>query len=57
MRRIPSDSTRILRITNNTIPAIRIDPTSATIMKDVWTPDGSGDHIIGLNNFRLVYSW
>ena len=42
---------------NNTIPANRIDPTSATIMKDIWTPNGPGDDITGLNNFRLGYSW
>ena len=42
---------------NNTIPANRIDPTSATIMKDIWAPNGPGDDITGLNNFRLGYSW
>ena len=42
---------------NNTIPANRIDPTSAIIMKDIWAPNGPGDDITGLNNFRLGYSW
>ncbi|MBL8235157.1 MAG: hypothetical protein JNL98_42030, partial [Bryobacterales bacterium] len=41
----------------NIIPANRIDPTSAIIMKDIWTPNGPGDDITGLNNFRLGYFW
>lgn len=41
----------------NIIPASRIDPTSATIMKDIWGPNGAGDDITGLNNFRLGYFW
>lgn len=42
---------------NNRIPAARIDPTSATIMKDIWSPNGPGDDITGMNNFRLGYFW
>ena len=42
---------------NNVIPPSRIDPTSAIIMKDIWTPNGPGDDITGLNNFRLGYFW
>ncbi|MBM3787292.1 MAG: carboxypeptidase regulatory-like domain-containing protein [Acidobacteria bacterium] len=41
----------------NIVPASRIDPTSATIMKDIWTPNGAGDDITGINNFRLGYFW
>ncbi len=33
---------------NNAIPANRIDPTSAIIMKDIWAPNGPGDDITGL---------
>ncbi|MEZ5400624.1 MAG: carboxypeptidase-like regulatory domain-containing protein [Bryobacteraceae bacterium] len=41
----------------NVIPANRIDPTAARIMQDIWTPNGPGDDITGLNNFRLNYFW
>ncbi|MFN0101939.1 MAG: carboxypeptidase regulatory-like domain-containing protein [Bryobacteraceae bacterium] len=42
---------------NNIIPGSRIDPTAATIIKDIWSPNGAGDDITGLNNFRLGYFW
>lgn len=41
----------------NRIPASRIDPTSARIMRDIWSPNNPGDDITGLNNFRLGYFW
>jgi len=41
----------------NIIPANRIDPSSATIMKDIWQPNNPGDDITGINNFRLGYFW
>ena len=42
---------------NNVIPQNRIDPTAATIMKDIWGPNGPGDDLSGVNNFKTGYSW
>ncbi|MBI3680346.1 MAG: TonB-dependent receptor [Acidobacteria bacterium] len=39
----------------NVIPKSRIDPVSARIMNDIWTPNGPGDDITGVNNYRLTY--
>jgi hypothetical protein len=41
----------------NIIPASRIDPTAARIMRDIWAPNNPGDDITGINNFRLGYFW
>ncbi|HET8548711.1 MAG TPA: TonB-dependent receptor, partial [Bryobacteraceae bacterium] len=40
---------------DNKIPAARIDRTSARFMKDIWQPNGGGDNITGINNFRETY--
>ena len=42
---------------NNMIPASRIDPTAARIMKDLWGPNGPGDDLAGSNNFKASYPW
>ncbi|MBK9168655.1 MAG: TonB-dependent receptor [Bryobacterales bacterium] len=44
-------STRI-PFAGNLIPASRIDPTSALFMRDIWLPNGPGDNITRVNNFR-----
>ncbi|HZT28566.1 MAG TPA: TonB-dependent receptor [Bryobacteraceae bacterium] len=41
----------------NKIPQNRIDPTSAIFMKDIWQPNGPGDNITHVNNYRLNYPW
>ncbi|MCC6859303.1 MAG: carboxypeptidase regulatory-like domain-containing protein, partial [Bryobacterales bacterium] len=41
----------------NMIPANRIDPTAARIMKDIWAPNGPGDDLTGVNNYKIGYSW
>jgi len=41
----------------NVIPPSRIDPTAALFMRDIWSPNGAGDNITGINNFRTNYSW
>ena len=41
---------------NNTIPANRIDPTSAVMMKDVWKPNSPGVGPRGVNNFLSGYA-
>ncbi|MCB9385148.1 MAG: TonB-dependent receptor [Bryobacterales bacterium] len=42
---------------NNMIPASRIDPTASVFMGDVWAPNGPGDNITRVNNFKLTYPW
>jgi hypothetical protein len=39
----------------NIIPKSRIDPVSAHVMNDIWKPNGPGDDITGVNNYRLTY--
>jgi hypothetical protein len=36
----------------NVIPASRIDPTSKRVLQDLWLPNGPGDDLTGLNNFK-----
>ena len=40
----------------NVIPANRIDPTAARMMKDIWTPNGLGDDVTHSNNYKAGYS-
>ncbi|MBL8237449.1 MAG: carboxypeptidase regulatory-like domain-containing protein [Bryobacterales bacterium] len=44
-------------IPGNVIPASRIDATAARFMKDIWGPNGPGDNVTGVNNFRTNYTW
>ncbi len=41
----------------NKIPSNRIDPTAQRFMQDIWKPNGPGDDITGVNNFKMGYSW
>ncbi|MBL8242245.1 MAG: TonB-dependent receptor [Bryobacterales bacterium] len=41
----------------NIIPAQRIDPTGRKIMADLWKPNGPGDNITGVNNYKASYYW
>ncbi|HYL34438.1 MAG TPA: carboxypeptidase-like regulatory domain-containing protein, partial [Bryobacteraceae bacterium] len=43
------------RFPNNIIPGSRIDPTSAKFMQQIWAPNGRGDDITGVNNFKADY--
>ncbi|MGH9338052.1 MAG: carboxypeptidase regulatory-like domain-containing protein [Acidobacteriota bacterium] len=42
---------------NNIIPANRIDPVAARIMQDIWLPNGPGDDVTGVNNYKKGYFW
>jgi len=41
----------------NVIPVSRIDPSAAIVMKDIWKPNGPGDDITGVNNYKATYAW
>ena len=41
---------------NNVIPASRIDPTAAALMKSVWQPNNPGNQFTGANNFKAGYA-
>jgi hypothetical protein len=36
----------------NVIPQSRIDPTTQRVLKDLWLPNGPGDDLTGVNNFK-----
>ncbi len=38
----------------NRIPQSRFDPLSARIMQSLWAPNGPGDNITGVNNFKTA---
>ncbi|MFN0170277.1 MAG: carboxypeptidase regulatory-like domain-containing protein [Bryobacteraceae bacterium] len=39
----------------NRIPSSRIDATAGKIAQDIWLPNGPGDDVTGVNNYRLSY--
>ncbi len=39
----------------NIIPLNRQDPTALRFMRDIWQPNGPGDNITGINNFKTSY--
>jgi hypothetical protein len=39
----------------NRIPAQNLDPTAVRFMKDVWQPNGPGDTLMGLQNFKKTF--
>ncbi|HVW86899.1 MAG TPA: carboxypeptidase regulatory-like domain-containing protein [Bryobacteraceae bacterium] len=41
---------------NNVIPASRIDPTAALLMKSVWQPNNPGNQYTAANNFKAGYA-
>lgn len=41
----------------NVIPQQRMDPTGKKIMADLWKPNGPGDDITGINNYKKSYYW
>lgn len=41
----------------NMIPRTRIDPTGQKIVNDLWKPNGPGDNITGINNYKKSYYW
>ncbi len=41
----------------NLIPQNRVDPTARRIMNDIWLPNGPGDDITGVNNYKQSYFW
>ncbi len=41
----------------NRIPANRIDATSRLFLNDIWKPNGPGDDLTAVNNFRTGYPW
>ncbi|MBL8293667.1 MAG: carboxypeptidase regulatory-like domain-containing protein [Bryobacterales bacterium] len=40
---------------SNRIPTTRFDPTAQRILKDLWLPNGPGDDLTGVNNFKLGF--
>ncbi len=42
---------------SNIIPANRIDPSSKIVMGDIWKPNGPGDDVTGINNYKITYPW
>jgi hypothetical protein len=53
------DQTRAVRqpFPGNAIPATRIDPTAALILRELWEPNGPGIDIAGTQNFRTAVAW
>jgi hypothetical protein len=41
----------------NIIPQSRMDPTSLKFLQDIWLPNGPGDGITGVNNYKVAYHW
>jgi hypothetical protein len=41
----------------NIIPPAQIDPTAKRYMQDIWGPNGPGDNLTGINNYKIGYSW
>lgn len=41
----------------NVIPQNRIDSSAARFMQDIWAPNGPGDDITGVNNYKKSYFW
>jgi hypothetical protein len=41
----------------NIIPKSRIDPTGQKFINDLWKPNGPGDNITGINNYKKSYYW
>ncbi|MBI3694001.1 MAG: TonB-dependent receptor, partial [Acidobacteria bacterium] len=41
----------------NRIPESRIDSTSRLFLNDIWKPNGPGDDLTGVNNYRQAYPW
>ncbi len=41
---------------NNAIPASRFDPTSKTMLGDIWKPNAPGTGPTGVNNFLIGYA-
>jgi hypothetical protein len=39
----------------NVIPSNRIDPVSTSLLSSFWDPNGPGDNITGVNNFRVGF--
>ena len=37
----------------NIIPPSRIDPSAKIVMGDIWKPNGPGDDITGINNYKI----
>lgn len=40
----------------NVIPKSQMDPTSLIFLKDIWTPNGPGDDVTQVNNYRLTFA-
>ncbi|MCC6367169.1 MAG: carboxypeptidase regulatory-like domain-containing protein [Bryobacterales bacterium] len=41
----------------NRIPVSQMDPLAVRFMKDIWLPNGPGDNITGVNNYKQAYFW
>ena len=41
----------------NMIPTNRIDPTATAFLTDIWKPNGAGDNITHVNNYKTSYPW
>ena len=41
----------------NIIPPERMDPAGKKALADLWLPNGPGDDLSGLNNFKKAYAW
>jgi hypothetical protein len=39
----------------NMIPRSRMDPTSLRFLRDIWAPNGPGDNVTQINNYRLTF--
>lgn len=41
----------------NRIPASRMDPLSLRFQQDIWLPNGLGDNVTRVNNYKQAYFW
>jgi hypothetical protein len=48
----PDGSVTVLPFAGNQIPTSRMDPLSASLMKQFWPANNPGDNITGVNNFK-----
>ncbi len=39
----------------NVIPKSRFDPSAERFLKDIWAPNGPGDDVTQINNYRLTF--
>jgi hypothetical protein len=52
----PSGAVAVQPFAGNVIPASHMDPITASMMKQFWSPNNPGINITGLNNFDKAYT-